>query len=226
MCRSPRRDDYIHCWSVLDAELGVVEADRVLMKAYREALRRRPYLVAIYLRNLTEFLVGFPPASTWLTGDGPRGTMTLFPHVPFDYRGHMPNQIDPSIPPRLVAELGHDFVPARYRPLRLALVDRYYGLAYTAVKFGLFVMVVFTMPFILSSRHRAFLGVCLAVVAYQALVVSVFAQAAFRYHVPVVLVELMLAGGGAWLARENWQRVTLAGPLGTGPREESSGVAA
>jgi hypothetical protein len=208
MLRSPHRDDYMLCWSKLDDAVGPVEADRILLHTTLEAVRRHPYLVAIYLRNLIDFLVGFPPASTWGVEPSPA---TLFPHVPFDYSHHGYPAVSHELSPQMRSELDQDFLGGRVAGWRDAVVDKYYGLGYTFGKGVVLVVVLVTLPRIWPSKHRLFLLLCLAIVGYQAVVVSLCAMPAFRYHVPVMLVEVMVALSGVHLARQGTKRTSSSG---------------
>jgi hypothetical protein len=199
LLRSPQRSDYWVCWLTLDQEVGPSRADEILGKATWEAVRSHPYLVAIYWRNLIEFLVGFPPASTWFESEP--ATTTLFPHVPFDYVRAGYASFDQNLSLRRRSELRHDFLGGAIAECRSELADKYYGLCYTVCKGLVLLIVVATLPSVWGNQHRLFTSLCLAVICYQAFVVSVFAMAAFRYHAPVMLVEMMVAFCGVWSAR-------------------------
>lgn len=179
-------------WTIMDKAVGPVKSDRLQLDASLELLKKHP---GTGLRFLLQNLVGFSISQPLypnhdLDLDIRIGVLT--PRIDILTFEGITDSMD-GLPPRMVKEAAFDplhkiLVPARRLLTKLA------GIIYFDLRPFIFILMLFGVISLLKTTdHRPIAVLCFLVVAYNALVTSVFVGPHPRYINHTIMVEIIMA---------------------------------
>lgn len=174
---------------VLDRQIGVVAADKLLSRVSYEAIARHPEVALTWLTNGILYLAG-PPYMTQ------NDVQPVF-YIPrlYIYYQSTESTKDQHYLKKVAPEFINRFA-------------QWYGIIFLILKPAVFVLILIMAPFLMTRKNRLLTVVMGSIVLYHVLVTSIFTAPAERYvftTFPFVLILLAVAIGG-WIENaKNWR---------------------
>jgi len=171
---------------ILDRQMGVVAADRLLLEVSYEAIRKHPEIAITWLTNGILYLLG-PPYMTQ------NDVQPVF-YIPRLYIYYQSTES---------AKDTHYL--KRTAPKRINRFAEWYGVLFLLLKPAVFILTLMTTPYLLKSNNRLFIFILTMVLFYHVVVTSIFNAPAERYVFTTFPFFLMLLaiGIGAYLKTRN-----------------------